>query len=136
MSKTDDLLKVKVSLQDAGCEYVVAYYCGGGDSGAIEEYSYLGDDYEPHFEEGSLDNGTQTCEHINIDNCVPGLKEILEDLFYDKLNNIEDWWNNDGGYGYIALRLSDLSYIIDNNTYYTQTEYYGHEGSFKEELVD
>lgn len=137
-STTEDkdisLTKIVMSLRDLGCEYILAYYCGGGDSGAIEHIHYYGNDYAEHFESGSLDNGESSCEHIDVDSAPVGTEKLIEDLFHEKLNTVEDWWNNDGGYGYITLRLEDLSYLIDNNTYYTQTEYWSHEGSLKDEL--
>lgn len=132
--KDTSLIKLVVSLRDLGCEYILAYYCGGGDSGAIDEINYFGNDYEEHFEEGCLDEGQHNCEHVDVSSGPVGTEKLIEDLFHEKLNGVEDWWNNDGGYGYIAVRLEDLSYLIDNNTYYTQTEHYHHEGSFKDDL--
>jgi hypothetical protein len=64
-------------------------------------------------------------EHFNF-----VLTSELEDHIYGILNTIEDWWNNDGGYGTILIRLKDLKYKINNNVYYTQTELYNHEGGF------
>jgi hypothetical protein len=132
--KDISLTKIVMSLRDLGCEYIFAYYCGGGDSGAIEYIYYFGDGFAEHFESGCLSEGDHVSDHVDIDSAPVGTEQLIEDLFHEKLNTVEDWWNNDGGYGYIALRLEDLSYLIDNNTYYTQTEHWGHEGSFKDEL--
>ena len=132
--KDISLTKIVISLRDLGCEYIFAYYCGGGDSGAIEYIYYFGNDYAQHFESGCLDQGEHNTEHVDVDSAPAGTDKLIEDLFHYKLNDVEDWWNNDGGYGYIVLRLEDLSYLIDNNTYYTQTDHWNHEGSFKGDL--
>ena len=79
------------------------------------------------WEDGNLEH--YESEHFNF-----MLIRELEDYIYGILDTIEDWWNNDGGYGTILIRLKDLKYKIDNNVYYTQTEHYSHEGKFNLKL--
>jgi hypothetical protein len=44
------------------------------------------------------------------------------------LNDIEDWWNNDGGYGTLAIMVPSGKYRVQNTIYITNTEDYFHEG--------
>ena len=46
-----------------------------------------------------------------------------------ELNTIEDWWNNDGGYGSMLLNLETMEFKINNNVRYTDVEEYSHDGS-------
>jgi hypothetical protein len=41
---------------------------------------------------------------------------------------MEDWWNNDGGYGIMVIRLKDLKYKINNNINILNVEEYNHNG--------
>ena len=130
MNETDRT-QVILRLQDKGCQYIQCYYSGGGDDGSIEELYYFGNTYKEIYDnmDEPLDAYSHK-EHPGIDTTNEE-DTVVNDLLYAKLNNIEDWWNNDGGYGYMALRLSDLNFRIDNNCYYTQTQHYAHQGSLE-----
>jgi hypothetical protein len=111
-------------LKDIGAAFVVIEYSGGGDSGAIESVD-------------CLDSKKTTIDMSNFEN-YSELKEILKDIenYFDitTLTSIEDWWNDDGGWGNLTLDLSDLSYTIENNINYTQTDVYHHEGNISEQI--
>ena len=44
------------------------------------------------------------------------------------LNDIEDWWNNEGGHGVMSIMVPSGKYKINNTIYITETEDYFHEG--------
>ena len=74
-----------------------------------------------YSENGNMDE--QLSEKLRRD-----VETKLEDLFYRELNTIEDWWNNDGGYGSMILNLQTMEFKINNNVRYTSTEGYAHDG--------
>ena len=123
-----EVFKQVMDLRDKGVEFMTIESAGGGDSGAIEQYFFYNKSVEEvMWEDDNLEH--HESEHFNF-----VLTTELEDHIYGILNTIEDWWNNDGGYGTILIRLKDLKYKIDNNVYYTQTEHYSHEGKFNLKL--
>jgi hypothetical protein len=57
------------------------------------------------------------------------LRDDLIDFANEKLlNDIEDWWNNDGGYGVILIKIPSGQYEIHNTIYITDTEEFEHDG--------
>lgn len=122
--KEKEVFKQVMDLRDKGVEFIKVEYAGGGDSGAIEQYFFYNKSVEKvMWEDDNL-------EHYESEHFNSVLTTELEDHIYKILNTIEDWWNNDGGYGTILIRLKDLKYKINNNIYYTQTEHYSHIGEF------
>jgi hypothetical protein len=41
--------------------------------------------------------------------------EKVKDYALIPLNDIEDWWNNDGGYGVLNMFISENTYSIENH---------------------
>ena len=121
----DTILKSILKLRDNGVKYIACIYSGGGDDGSIDEKYCLNESFD--------DDYVNKEEDINKDYVMPGNLEddINEDIFYKVLNSIEDWWNNDGGYGILVIRLKDMNYYNINNCYYTQTDTYNHEGKIE-----
>ena len=101
-------------LKDRGITKIEVCYEGSGDSGSIDGINYYkaGDS----FSYSELD--------ISSD-----MHDKLENLCYPMLDNIEDWYNNDGGYGTVIIDLEKLHYDIANHIRYTNYETYTHEGS-------
>jgi hypothetical protein len=52
------------------------------------------------------------------------------------LDGIEDWYNNEGGYGSISIDLDEFTYSIENNIRVTEVEMYNHNGTLKEYLKE
>ena len=121
----DRILKSILRLRDNGVKYIACRYSGGGDSGSIDEQYCLNESFDDDYANQEDD--------INKDHVMPGNLEddINEDIFYKVLDTIEDWWNNDGGYGILVIRLKDMNYYNINNCYYTQTDTYNHEGKIE-----
>ena len=111
-------------LKDVGVAYVSIEYNGGGDSGCIDCTTALNSEEE-------FINIHELPNHTELQNILFDIADYFEGKI---LNSIEDWWNNDGGYGELILNLSDLSYNIQNNIRYTQTESYEHEGNILEDI--
>lgn len=105
-------------LKERNISKVRLEYSGGGDSGSIEQITYI-------------DDNDKECTGIDTD-----VTEAIENFAYTKLNDIEDWWNNDGGMGYMIIDLDDHTYEISNEIRYTDYETYNHEGKLSELLKE
>jgi hypothetical protein len=130
----NDMTSLLLQLADRGVTGIRVHYSGGGDSGCIEEITYttetLSTDEEEVFEtidELSSWNDPSVGDLRALDS---GLASDLDDFANDKiLGNLEDWWNNDGGYGVMSIMVPSGKYRISNNIYITRTEEYTHEGT-------
>jgi hypothetical protein len=54
--------------------------------------------------------------------------EITEFATSKLLDEIEDWWNNDGGHGNLLIKIPSGQYEINNTIYVTDTEHFHHVG--------
>jgi hypothetical protein len=104
--------------KDKGINVVVITYSGGGDDGCIDSIDYY---------KSKLDD---------LDGSGFDIKLNHEDVFKDYctdtlLENIEDWYSDEGGYGRLVVYLDDMSYTIDNHQYEQITHEYKHEGTLK-----
>ena len=126
---------ILLKLKDYGVKYVWCYYSGGGDSGAIDEYSFFGEDADVDFDIDDSCTFTiaDQSERLSLDN-ESALWNLVEDKIYSVLNNVEDWYNNDGGYGEVLLSVDTGEYIIDNNCYTSSSEQFLHVGKFESEI--
>jgi hypothetical protein len=131
----NDLTGLLLQLADRGVTGIKVYYEGGGDSGAIEDVRYTTRDLSRYDEGDSLDFIMDLAMYGN--NQAPKLIDIASDLNSDIsdfaeeaiLNDIEDWWNDAGGYGSLAIIVPSGRYKIQNTIHITNTEEYYHEGS-------
>lgn len=134
MEKTIELTwdGILLRLKEFGVKYVYAYYSGGGDSGAIDTWKFFGNEEGLSFDvEDECFSGFDDAEVLNLSTHeMSHLESLVKDEFYSVLNDVEDWWNNDGGWGEMVLEVDTGRYLIDNNCYITTTETYSHSGKF------
>lgn len=127
-------------LVDLGVGFIRVNYSGGGDSGAIDDIYFHSAKQLPkelYSEDGHLDL-LDAIQHLGygdeeeeLDNLVRESIniEVIESWCYrNVLNSIEDWYNNDGGYGQIGIDPSNSQWHCTNHIYYTETETYDHSG--------
>lgn len=134
--KEMDMIGTLVRLADLGVTGIKVQYEGGGDSGAIENIVYTMDNMVED-EEDAFDNINDIYvwnnDVLHVKDLDSGLASDIENFVEEKLlNDIEDWWNNDGGSGAVCILVPSGKYKIFNDIRYTRTETYIHEGS----LVD
>jgi hypothetical protein len=131
--KEMDMIGTLVKLADLGVTGVKVYYEGSGDSGCIEEIVYainkMDEDEENAFSD--LDDihiyGKDAMHLKDLDS---GLASDIENFVEEKLlNEIEDWWNNEGGSGSLCILIPSGKYKIINDIRITEVETYIHEGS-------
>ena len=137
--KEMDMIGTLVRLADLGITGIKVTYEGSGDSGAIENIVYtaekLRESEEDAFEDlNDIDVwGKDVWELRDLDS---GLHSDIENFVEDKLlQDIEDWWNNDGGYGTVCILIPSGKYNIVNDVRITQVETYYHEGSLIEKTL-
>jgi hypothetical protein len=109
--------KVILELKDLGVDRVAIQYSGSGDSGDIDDVTYY----------------NKAGEVVEIEEKYEEVHEKVKDYALIILNDIEDWWNNEGGYGVLNMFISQNTYSIENHIYITETEDYFHEGDLIKE---
>ena len=121
---TDLLLK----LADLGVTGIKIFYSGGGDSGDIDDIVYT-TTKEATF--NNIMNLTSYGENLlNLQTLDDELSDRIKDFANEKiLNDLEDWWNNDGGYGTMLIKIPSGKYEINNMIYTTDTEDFHHVGN-------
>lgn len=123
----NSLEKIMFGLVSHGIKKVVVYYEGGGDSGAIE---YVNATQDPDIDYDTLKNWDQEYLLNDIDT---GLSTLIEDYCQEMLlNDIEDWWNNEGGHGYVHIDVELGTYTINNSIRVADYEEYIHVGNLKD----
>ena len=109
--------EVILTLKDLGVDKVTIQYSGSGDSGDIDNVTYY----------------NKAGEVVEIEGEYEDVHNKLQDYAHILLNDIEDWWNNDGGHGILNMFISLNTYSIENHIYFTETEDYYHEGDLIKE---
>lgn len=109
----NEIITVLNKIKDAGHHTITIEYSGGGDSGQIDET--LGD------------------KEISLTKDFREECDVIESWAYENiLNQIGDWWNNDGGRGILTFDLDTMTYQTDETYYFTDSRSDSHSG----ELVD
>jgi hypothetical protein len=115
-------------LADLGVTGIKIIYSGGGDSGAIDDIIYTTQEVTFLEDLESLDQYSENV--LNLRDLSTSFYSNIEDFATEKLlDNIEDWWNNEGGYGTVLIAIPSGNYKINNNIYFTETETYNHNGN-------
>jgi hypothetical protein len=124
-----------LKLADIGITGIKVHYDGGGDSGAIEDISYTTEPCEtPDDVDEKVEIGWGS--ENNLADLDQEAYAAIEKFAYKILDDIEDWWNNEGGFGDLSLCVPSGKYMIDNHVRYYSTEDYQHEGSLIEKSAD
>ena len=129
-----DFVTVMTLLRDHGIMYTGCFYQGGGDSGGTENYMFYGLDFKEKFDAKEIDLGWGEEGDMEFEH--PQKKEILEfldEMYMRQLNNVEDWWNNDGGHGTLMMDTETGKWVNINKTYRTETDTFNHSGQFQGE---
>ena len=128
-----NMMATLVKLADLGVTGIKVQYEGSGDSGAIENVVYttekMDEDEEAAFDDiNDIYVWNQDVSHLQeLDS---GLSSDIAYFVEEQLlNDIEDWWNNDGGSGAVCILIPSGKYKIYNDIRITQIESYFHEGS-------
>lgn len=119
-SEIKELIKLECKLE--GIKTICFTYSGSGDSGEINDIMGIQkevgiDTFSPY---------SSIVKTINLNH-----NEELEHYILDKfLDNIEDWWNNEGGEGIGFINMITGEVYIENNINITHQETYTHDFDF------
>jgi hypothetical protein len=137
--KEMDMIGTLVKLADLGVTGIKVTYEGSGDSGAIENVVYtaekLKENEEDAFEDLN-DLDVWGTDILNLSTLDSGLESDIAHFVEEQLlNDIEDWWNNDGGYGTVCILVPSGKYKIVNDIRVTEVETFYHEGTLIEKTL-
>ena len=123
----NEMTGLLLKLADLGVTGIKIFYSGGGDSGDIDDIIYT------TTKEASFDNIMNLTSYgenlLNLQTLDDELADKIKDFASEKiLNDLEDWWNNDGGYGTMLIKIPSGKYEINNMIYITDTEEFEHDG--------
>ena len=105
----ENWLEFTLTAQKYGVDMIKLNYSGGGDSGQIDDIEYR-----------------DSCGKVMIIEDNP-LNGYLEDFVNDKvLDDVEDWYNNSGGYGEVIIDVKTGDITVNNTIYIQDTEDYEH----------
>jgi len=123
----EQLMEVLIQLADQGVTGIKVHYDGGGDSGAIENIVYT-DIENANFSD--IDSVSAWDQDMNLATLNSSAYATIENFAHETiLDNIEDWWNNEGGYGELLIKVPSGEYIINNNIRIMNVEEYNHHGN-------
>jgi len=123
-----ELTSLLFQLADHGVTGIKVKYDGGGDSGSIEWIGYTTEKCETP--EDVNDNVDDWEEESRLSKLSQDAYSAIESFAENKLlNDIEDWWNNEGGWGDLCICVPSGKYIINNHVRVTDHEDYFHDGS-------
>ena len=124
----NDMTGLLLQLADLGVTGIKIIYSGGGDSGAIDDIIYTTE--EVTFLEDLDDLDPYSENVLNLRDLSTSFYSNIEDFATSQLlDNVEDWWNNEGGHGTVLITIPSGNYTINNNIYITDTEEFIHHGN-------
>jgi len=130
----EQLMEVLIQLADQGVTGIKVHYDGSGDSGAIESIVYT-DKEDANFIDIDLISAWN--EDKNLAKLNSSAYSTIENFAHETiLDNIEDWWNNEGGYGDLLIKVPSGEYLINNNVRIMEIEEYTHEGNLFRKTED
>ena len=114
-------------LADLGITGIKVHFDGSGDSGAIDAIGYT---LIPCATPEDVDDVVDIYDHNScLSDLDPEAYQEIEHFAESKLlDDIEDWWNNDGGYGDLCICVPSGKYIINSHIRITDTEDFFHDG--------
>ena len=123
----NEMTGLLLQLADLGVTGIKIFYSGSGDSGDIDDVVYTTTKEASFDDINTLSSyGENSLYLTNLDHDLKD--EITEFATSKLLDEIEDWWNNDGGHGNLLIKIPSGQYEINNTIYITDTEDFHHVG--------
>jgi hypothetical protein len=120
-----ELTQTLIQLGDLGVTGIRIDYEGSGDSGCIDTILYTEEKDVSIEDVQNLPWDSNDLRKLNN-----GFANSIENFAHEKiLDDIEDWWNNEGGSGTLAILVPSGEYYIQNNIRIINYEEYFHEGN-------
>ena len=123
-----------LKLADLGITGIKVQYNGEGDSGAIDWIGYTN---EPCASTADVFNNIDAWDNNNNALEDKELYDLIEDFAQEKiLNDIEDWWNDEGGFGNLCILVPSGNYSINNYIRIIELVAYHHEGNLIDKSLE
>ena len=113
-------------LADLGITGIKVHYDGGGDSGAIEWIGYTKEACKTP--ENVDDLIALWDDDADLSKIAQNDYSLIEKFAYDILDDVEDWWNNEGGFGSFCFLVPSGKYVINNSLRVMDYVEYFHDG--------
>jgi len=127
-----ELMQTLIQLADLGVTGIRISYEGSGDSGCIDGLLYT-EEKDVSIE----DVQNLRWDSKNLNNLSSELASNIENFAHAQiLDDIEDWWNNEGGSGTLAILVPSGEYNVQNNIRVINYEEYFHEGNLFRKTED
>ena len=127
-----ELMQTLIQLADLGVTGIRIDYEGGGDSGCIEGMMYTEEKDVSIEDVQNLHWDSKDLRKLNSE-----LASNIENFAHAQiLDDIEDWWNNEGGSGTLAILVPSGEYNVQNNIRVINYEEYFHEGNLFRKTED
>lgn len=129
-----DMTAALIKLADEGITAIQIYYEGSGDSGCIDAVNFITDKVNSIEEAEERFNDWKNIDVFEYnDERIAAIKDFAEEKI---LSDIEDWWNNEGGYGDLYILVPSGEYSVNNRIRITEIQDYTHEGNMIEKTVE
>lgn len=120
-----ELMQTLMQLADLGVTGIRISYEGGGDSGCIEDMMYTEEKDVSIEDVQNLPWDSKNLRKLNNELAI-NLENFTTDTILD---DIEDWWNNEGGHGTLSILVPSGEYSIENNIRKIEYDEFFHEGN-------
>ena len=121
---------IALLLKDKGYKCIVAGFEGSSDSGAIEYIHATEESFEDSLE--YADSWEYGGISTSLADLIPDARhKFIEDKCYELINNVENWWDNDGGWGCLVIDVINNKYHIITNIRITNHETFEHNGKIE-----
>lgn len=127
-----ELMQTLIQLADLGVTGIRINYEGGGDSGCIEDIMYTDKEGVSLDEVQNLPWGSKDLKELNNELAI-NIENFTTDTILD---TIEDWWNNEGGSGTLAILVPSGEYNVENNIRRIDYDEFFHEGNLFRKTED
>ena len=127
-----ELTQTLIQLADLGVTGIRINYEGGGDSGCIEDIFYTDKEGVSLGEVQSLPWDSKNLKELNNELAI-NIENFTTDTILD---TIEDWWNNEGGSGTLAILVPSGEYNVENNIRRIDYDEFFHEGNLFRKTED
>jgi len=127
-----ELTQTLIQLADLGVTGIRINYEGGGDSGCIEDILYTDKEGVSLWEVQNLPWDSKNLKELNNELAI-NIENFTTDTILD---TIEDWWNNEGGSGTLAILVPSGEYNVENNIRRIDYDEFFHEGNLFRKTED
>ncbi len=120
-----------IMLKDHGASHILIDFSGSGDEGYYNAYHAIPISMVD-TKTGDVTERSWSSEFEKLTEDMPEIPPEKHDLLDDLVNPYtgqHDWWNNEGGDGYIVINLTTLSYHTHYSINYTKQDEYSEEGT-------